>query len=120
MTRESNEVGEQNEKRVLDVLKWDSPPWMVSARRATEMEDAMGIDIVVLMDVGHILIQVKSSKRGAEVWNQERIERQMRTDIIVVVVNRMMTDDLLADRLRLLLRDARAMCLHNQKRARAR
>lgn len=105
---DGNIRGELNEQRVLDVLEWYPPSWVQSARRATPDENAMGIDLVVVTDVGHLLLQVKSSKVGAERWRRERIASQRRLDIAVVIVSRGLSDDSLRGRISGVLARVRA------------
>jgi hypothetical protein len=53
------------EKRVLDACGSPRrPAWLLGARRASQEEDAGGIDIVVDSDVGPLWLQVKSSVYG--------------------------------------------------------
>lgn len=45
------------------------PPWILKVRRARKHEDhRQGVDIVVTLDVGRALLQVKRSVRRAAEW----------------------------------------------------
>jgi hypothetical protein len=44
--------------------EWKAPCWWRSLRRATPAEDAQGIDAVLNIDAGTVLLQIKSSVSG--------------------------------------------------------
>jgi hypothetical protein len=57
-----------------------APVWFKSLRRATSEEDAKGIDLVVEIDLGQVLIQVKSSWSRAK----EFVEKHPEIPVLVV------------------------------------
>lgn len=63
-------LGDACEALALRVLSDpDRPWWILKVRKAHEHEDRhLGIDIVVHLDVGRVLLQVKRSVEGAEKW----------------------------------------------------
>lgn len=63
----SSERGFLKERLVLEAIGdpfWP-PPWFISIRAATKNEDMRGIDAVVTIDIGEVLVQVKSTQNGA-------------------------------------------------------
>lgn len=77
-----NKAGRDREVRVLTAVRHLALriDWIIGARRATEAEDAHGIDLVVMTDRGELHLQVKSTgkarsafKRSAPFMGRERI-----------------------------------------------
>lgn len=78
--------GKTNERLVLDALALPSrPAWIASVRKATQEEDHAGIDVVVESDVGKLFVQVKSSRRGKQEFEERR--RTVRVVVVVVKAN---------------------------------
>lgn len=80
----NGERGVTNEYKVLEGIQelTSKPKWYRRSRHATKHEDSRGIDLVIETDIGSIFLQVKSSKRGAEVFTQK--QRKSMIGIIVV------------------------------------
>lgn len=87
--RLANVKGERSERRVVALLRRTSGPWWLKgARRATDAEDAAGIDVVVTArDLGEMALQVKSSAKEAAAFRAREGERCRAGVLGIVVVN---------------------------------
>jgi len=80
----ANEKGFGNELKVVEALQESptKPKWIHEVRKATQEEDAQGVDVVVTTDVGPLFLQVKSSHLGAEIFKQNN--RKKKIGVLVV------------------------------------
>ena len=77
-------IGQAAETRVEGAFAFhDLPKWFRGIRRATQQEDSQGIDFVIFIDTGDILLQVKSSQREKDRF----LEVQAHRSIPVVVID---------------------------------
>ena len=65
-------LGEACEALVRRALGHSTRPWWIlKVRRASRAEDHHGIDVVVQLAEGRVLLQVKRSVRRADEWRRE-------------------------------------------------
>lgn len=79
-------IGAGAEERVLSILTEDDDPaeWIRFCRKATRDEDAQGIDLVVMTDVGELYVQVKSSRGGLESFRSHRQQENVLPIVAVI------------------------------------
>lgn len=58
--------------RAFKAIDTPFPSWFRMVRRATSEEDAMGFDAFVLIDIGEIPVQIKTSEFAAKAYKQKR------------------------------------------------
>ncbi|OGL73740.1 hypothetical protein A3E39_03865 [Candidatus Uhrbacteria bacterium RIFCSPHIGHO2_12_FULL_60_25] len=82
-------LGRQNERAVVNALntRWEAPLWFLGCHISSKKQDRDGIDVVIqTMDVGELLLQVKSSDCGRRWFLLEERERGLDRPIAVVIV----------------------------------
>lgn len=81
---EAAERGGETELRFFEAMQcpfWKKPFWLLSVRHATRAEDNLGVDAIVLTDVGVIEVQIKTSHAG----RLAHIARYGREHVITVI-----------------------------------
>lgn len=112
--RTEQELGEANERRVLEAFQDRAlfPDWLAGVRRATNGEDARGIDVVfATRDLGKLFIQVKSSERRARDFSKAHARG---TRISVVIVTHRETPESIRRSVLVLLERERAWILRKR------
>jgi hypothetical protein len=80
--RPASRRGNRSELRVFDALNALDIDWILGWRRATPEEDALGIDFIVTVPEGELMLQIKSSYYG----KLEFLRREDSAQFAVVVV----------------------------------
>jgi len=89
-------LGLATENRVLNALQDETtrkPSWFKAAWKATEKQDRRGVDLFVLLDVGVLPVQIKSSTTG----RLEYEKKHRNSSVVVVVIRRYRDNQQIAD-----------------------
>lgn len=88
--------GNRAEHLVVAALRRASRPgWLISVRRASKKDDHRGIDVVVeTSDCGRLFLQVKSSRTGAEHWQEIHGKNGLPIGLVIVEPERAEKADL--------------------------
>lgn len=82
-----NSRGRAREEQVLTALTRSDgasfPPWFQGAERASDGDDARGIDVIVYSDVGKLFLQVKGSPKAV----QEFLKKHPKGNIVPFLVH---------------------------------
>jgi len=85
----AEELGHNNEKRVVDAYKEtgaDIPEWIRDVRIGTPEEDKIGIDLIFDTDIGGIFVQVKGSNIGVHNFKLQHAPTKVKTKIHIITV----------------------------------
>lgn len=85
----SNNKGRETERRFFEAMREfrnKRPEWLLCIRRGTPKEDTQGIDGLAVIDVGRIIIQIKSSEVGAQKFIRGPHFKKHKYIIILVIL----------------------------------
>lgn len=91
--------GQRTEDRFFEAMevanRRQNHEWILGVRRATHEEDThRGIDAVVKTDIGDLLIQIKSSEKGAEEFRKGPHFRRNKFIGVLVIRENYTSDDI--------------------------
>jgi hypothetical protein len=94
-------LGREREETLVSTMNKSSekPEWFQNSFRGSLEDDKKGIDVIVETDVGHLFLQVKSSKKEARLFRRkyEKRDKNQFKAVACVVFTKDKTNDLICE-----------------------